>query len=192
MWTKRTVATVAVAGMVAAGVTGVAVAAGNGDQTRVQERIQTWVDEGAITQEDAEAFARVQEQAQTEREERRAERQQQREEHLAAIAEAAGVTPEQLQERRRNGETLSEIAGDNADAVAELLTTQMQERLAQAEAAIPERVDALMNREGGQRGPGFDHDGLRGEGFGPGHEGGFGPGPEGGFGPGPTADSDDA
>lgn len=192
MWTKRTVATVAVAGMVAAGVTGVAVAAGNGDQTRAQERIQTWVDEGAITQEDAEAFARVQEQAQAEREQRRAERQQQREEHLAAIAEAAGVTSEELQERWRNGETLSEIAGDNADAVAELLTAQMQERLAQAEAAIPDRVDALMNREGGQRGPGFGDDGFRGEGFGPGREGGFGPGPEGGFGPGPGADSDDA
>ena len=95
MWTKRTVAAVTIGGLAVAGATGVAVAQGNGDQVRDREQqVQTWVDEGAISEQDAEAFARVQEQFQADREERRAEREAQREEHRQELADAAGVTPQ--------------------------------------------------------------------------------------------------
>jgi polyhydroxyalkanoate synthesis regulator phasin len=189
MWTKRTIAAIAVGGMTVAGVTGVAVAAGSGGQERAQERLQTWVEEGTITQEDADAFERVRDQAQEERQQRQQEREQLREQHMQELADAAGVTPEQLQERLRDGETLSDIAGDNADAVAQLLTERAQERLAEAEANVAEHVEALMNGEGR---------GL--EGFGPGGpRGGHGRGPDAGspgmgaglgFGPGGDAETD--
>lgn len=171
MWTKRTIAAVAVGSLSVAGITGVAVAAGNGGQERAREQVQTWVDEGTITEEDAAAFDRVREQLQEEQQQRQQEREQLREQHMQELADAAGVTPEQLQQRLRDGETLSDIAGDNADAVAQLLTERAQERLAEAEANIAEHVEALMNGEGR---------GL--EGFGPG-------GPRGGHGGGPDAGS---
>ena len=191
MWTTRTIAAIAVGGMTVAGVTGVAVATGSGGQERAQERLQTWVEEGTITQEDADAFERVRDQAQEERQQRQQEREQLREQHMQELADAAGVTPEQLQERLRDGETLSDIAGDNADAVAQLLTERAQERLADAQEGIQERVEAMMNGEArglGGFGPGGDHGGHRGgpgEGF-PGMGEGFGPGPGG------MADSDSA
>lgn len=171
MWTTRTIAAVAVGSLAVAGVAGVAVATG-ADQMRAREQIQSWVEEGTITQEDADAFERVVGEMQEQREERWAEREAQREQHQQELADAAGVTPEQLQERLRAGETLADIAGDNAEAVRALLTTRAQERLAEAqkrldeaEATIDERVDAWMNGEGA----GF---GMRGRGHG--GPGGFG------------------
>jgi len=178
MWTKRTIAAVAVSGLALTGVAGIAVANG-ADQVREREQLQSWVDEGTITQEDADAFERVVGEMQEEREQRREERMAQREEHQAELAAAAGVSSDELQERLRSGETLAEIAGDNADAVRALLTSRAEERLAEAEASIDERVEALMNGEGrgfGEgRGPGEGH-GMRGGpgGFGPGQ--GAGPG----------------
>lgn len=194
MWTKRTIAAVTIGGLAVAGATGVAVAQGNGDQVRerAQEQVQTWVEDGTLSEEDAEAFGRVQEQFQEERQARQAERQAEREAHQQELAEAAGVSVDELQERLRDGETLAEIAGDNAAAVEAVLTARAQERIAagrdrldEAEASIDERVDALMNGEGGPFGEGFGPGGHRG---GPG-AGGPGGGPGGalgsGFGAGP-------
>jgi hypothetical protein len=181
MWTKRTIAAVAVSGLALSGVAGMAVANG-ADQVRDREQIQTWVEEGTITQEDADAFERVVGEMQEEREQRREERMEQREEHQAELAAAAGVSADQLQERLRNGETLADIAGDNADAVRALLTTRAEERLAEAQASIDERVDALMNGEG----RGFGEGSGPGEGRGPGEGHGMRGGP-GSFGPGAGA-----
>jgi hypothetical protein len=172
MWTKRTIAAVAVSSLAIAGVAGVAVA-NDADQVRARDQIQSWVEEGTITQTDADAFERVIGQMQEQRQQHREEQLAQREQHQAELAAAAGVTTEQLRERLRDGESLADIAGDNADAVRELLTTRAQERLAEAQASIDERVEALMNRQG----HGF------GDGFGPGRHGdefGFGPGGHGG------------
>jgi len=154
MWTKRTIAAVAAGGLAIAGVTGVAVA-NDADQVLPRDQIQTWVEEGTITQEDADAFERVVSELQEQREQRREERRQEREEHPAELAAAAGVTAEQLRERLRDGESLADIAGDNADEVAQLLTTRAQERLVEAQASIGERVETLMNRAGGRFGHGF-------------------------------------
>jgi hypothetical protein len=188
MWTKRTIAAVTVGGLAVAGATGVAVASGDGEQfrERAQEQIQTWVEDGSLTEEDAEAFARVQEQFQAERAERRAERQAEREAHQQELADAAGVSVDDLKERLRDGETLADIAGDNAAAVEAVLTTRAQERIAEgrerldeAESSIDERVDDLMNGEGGPFGEGFSPGGHRG---GPGNGPGEGPGGPGGLG----------
>lgn len=166
MWTKRTIAAVAVAGLSAGALAGVAVAAGSNDSSKPDELVQGWVSDGTITEQDAQAFDRVREQLQSEREERRAERQAEREIHMAELAAAAGVSADDLVERMRAGETLADIAGDNADAVAELLTTRAQERLAEAQAAIDERVEAFMNGEGRGFGDGFGRGGGPGGGHG--------------------------
>ena len=169
MWTKRTIAAVAVAGMTAAGVAGVAVAAGTDGQGGPQAQLDAWVSEGSVSAEDAEAFDRVREQLQGERQERQAEREAERQAHQEEIAAVIGISADELTERLQAGETLNEIAGDQADEVAALLTAHAEERLTEAQAAIPERVEQMMNGEGR---------GFGGPGGGPGkHGGGFGPGP---------------
>jgi len=171
MWTKRTVAVVAVAGLAAAGVAGVAVAAGT-DGSGAGGMLDNLVEEGTVTQEDADAFERVREQFQAEREERHAEREAARQANLDEIAGLIGITSDELVQRWQDGESLETIAGDAADEVAALLTQKMQDRLAEAEAAIPERVEQLMAREGGDVG-GPGRGGRHGGHGGP---GGFGPG----------------
>ena len=205
MWTKRTIAVVAVGSLAVAGAAGVAVANG-ADQVRARDQIQTWVDEGTITQEDADAFERVVGEMQDQREQRRAEREALREQHQQELADAAGVTPEQLQQRLRDGETLADIAGDNAEAVKNVLRTRAQERLVaaqdrldDAEATLDERIESWMNGEGagfgpvgrarGHGGPGAGLDGFgdaRGFG-GPSNSAGFG-----GFGPGASGGASNA
>jgi polyhydroxyalkanoate synthesis regulator phasin len=186
MRTKRTIAAVAVAGLSAGALAGVAGAASADDSSTPHELVQGWVSDGTITEQEADAFGRVQEQLQSEREERRAENQAQRAAHLAELAAAAGVSADDLTERMRAGETLAEIAGDNADAVAELLTTRAQERLAEEQAAIPQRVDAFMNGEGRGFGDGFGRGGGPGGGHGM-HGGGAPDGQGAGFGAGQGA-----
>lgn len=205
MWTKRTIAVVAVGSLAVAGAAGVAVANG-ADQVRARDQIQTWVDEGTITQEDADAFERVVGEMQDQREQRRAEREALREQHQQELADAAGVTPEQLQERLRDGETLADIAGDNAEAVKNVLRTRAQERLAaaqdrldDAEATLDERIESWMNGEGAGFGPGGRARGHGGPGAGLdgfGDARGFG-GPSGsagfgGFGPGASGGASNA
>ncbi|MGB9374077.1 MAG: hypothetical protein WCA82_07955, partial [Jiangellales bacterium] len=128
MWTKRAVAVTAIAGLTAAGLAGVAVASGDAG-SGADDVLEGLVSEGTVTQEDAEAFARVQEEFQAGREERRAEHQAEREQHMAELAAAAGVSVDDLTERMRAGETLNDIAGDNASAVRDLLVARAQERL---------------------------------------------------------------
>lgn len=179
MRTSRAIATAGVAAAAIAAAAGVAVAAGGaGNGSGVDDTVSTLVEEGTVSSADAEAFSRVHEQLQAERQERRAEREARHEEMLAEIAAAAGVSTDELQERLGAGESLSDIAGDNADAVAELLTQQANKRLAQAEASIDERVDAMMEREGfGQRGFGGGPGGHgMGRGSGPGMGEGLGAG----------------
>ena len=189
MWSNRTIAVIAVTGIAAAGTVGVAVAAGSDEPRGPLAAIDSLVEDGTVSSEDAEAFDRVREQLQAERDERREEMQAQREADLAELADTIGISTEDLVQRWRDGETLADIAGDQADEVEALLTQRMQERVAEMEAAIPDRVDALMNREGGE-GFGGPHHGRGGPGM-----GGLGMGPDEagfGFGPGPEAGQSDA
>lgn len=153
MWTTRTITAVTVAAVAAAGVAGVAVATGT--DAPANDRLDSLVEEGVITEEDADAVERVWGEIRERREERRAERQAEREARVQALAEAAGVDSDVLVESLREGQTLTEIAGDNAADVEALLTTWAQERLdeararlAEAEANLDEHVDAVMDGEG--------------------------------------------
>ncbi|MGI9601318.1 MAG: hypothetical protein ACR2QE_05515 [Acidimicrobiales bacterium] len=148
------------------------------------------VDEGTLTQDQADAVTERAEEKGAERraefEAQRAEREAQREETAAAIAEAAGVTVEELQAARENGDSLADIAGDNVDAVIALLVQEQTDRINEAVengridseradevlAEVEQRVTDMVNGEGGFGRGGF--------GRGPGHRfpgrGGFGPG----------------
>jgi tRNA A37 N6-isopentenylltransferase MiaA len=148
----------------AVGLTGATVAAVAPDDTRVESRLDALVEDGSISQDEADAAERALDALDQRREAEMAERQQERQQHLDAIAEAAGVSTDDLVERWRAGESLTEIAGDNAAAVESVLTQTMQERLDEMQAAIPERVAAMME----QSGPGLSH------GFGPGRGHGHG------------------
>lgn len=184
MWSTRTIAILAVTGIAAAGTVGVAVATGTDEPRGPLAVIDSLVEDGTVSADDAEAFDRVREQLQAEREARQEERQAQREADLAELADTIGISVDELVERWRDGETLAEIAGDQADAVRARLTELLAERVAEMEAAIPDRVDALMNREGGEgfgRHHGHGGPGMGGPGMGPDEAGfGFGPGPEAG------------
>jgi polyhydroxyalkanoate synthesis regulator phasin len=183
MWTKRTVATAAVAALAAAGVTGVAVAVGSGSEQGPAAVLDSLVEDGTISSQDADAFERVADELWSEREEKVQELREQRQAFLDEVAATIGISTDEMVQRWRDGESLSDIAGDQADEVAALLTEAAQERLAEIEASIPDRVEGLMNREGGFAGHGMRGQfGHRGGGMGVGPGMGFGPGA--GFGPG--------
>jgi len=158
------------------------------------------VAEGTLTQEQSDAVTDRAEERMDERraefEARRAEREAEREAFAEELAAAAGVTIDELQAARENGDSLADIAGDNVDAVIDLLVQQQTDRINEAVengridaeradeilAEVEDRVTDMVNGEG-----------FGGRGFGPGgHRGprGFG-GPGGPFG-GPDAPAEDA
>jgi hypothetical protein len=143
---------------------------------RRQARIDRLVEDGVITQDQADDLAEVRGAIEAHREEMRAEKQQ-------AVADALGITVEELEAARQDGVSLAELAGDNLDAVVDLFTTQATERVEEALAdgritqeQADERLDGLSDRIESrlESGGGF---GNRGEGReGHGHRGGhFGP-----------------
>jgi hypothetical protein len=129
---RRAIGIGAVAGLAVAGVAGVAVAASSGP------------DDGAAAAVEAPAWPG----------EQRAERQAARQAALEELAGIVGLTPDELAQRWRAGESLTEIAGDSAPEVEAWLTERAQERLAALEESLPERVDAFMQRTRGD-GPGM-------------------------------------
>lgn len=140
------------------------------------------VAEGTLTQDQADAVTeRVDEHRQERRaefEERRAEHEAEREAFAEELAAAAGVTVDELQAARENGDSLADIAGDNVDAVIDLLVQHQTDRIndavengridaeraEEALADIEERVTEMVNGEiPPRRGLGHhDHRGPRG------------------------------
>jgi polyhydroxyalkanoate synthesis regulator phasin len=176
MWSTKRIAAVTVAGVAAVGLTGATVAAVAADDTRVESRLDALVEDGSISRDEADAAERALDALGQQLQDEMAERDQERQQHLDAIAQAAGVSTDDLVERWQAGESLAEIAGDNAAAVESVLTQTMQERLDEMQAAIPERVASLME----QSGPGMGHEFGAGRGHGHGMSGdgdlGWGPG----------------
>ncbi len=86
------------------------------------------VEEGVITQDQADTLAEVREAVQAEREARKAEK-------LQGIADVLGITVEDLQAAREEGTTLAELAGDDLDALVDHLVSERT-------AKIQEKVDA--------------------------------------------------
>jgi len=89
---------------------------------RRQAMIDQLVEDGAITQEQADNVADVRAAFQEQREARKAEK-------LAAIAEAIGIGVEELQAAKEAGTPLAEIAGDQLPAVVDLLVENATERI---------------------------------------------------------------
>jgi polyhydroxyalkanoate synthesis regulator phasin len=145
---------------------------------RREAMIDRLVEDGVITQEQAEDVAAVRDVVQAHREEIRAEKQQ-------SIADALGITVEELEAAREEGTTLAELAGDDLSEIVDLFTTQATERIEEGVAngritqeQADERIDGLAERIESrlEDGGGF---GRRGDG----HRGRHGHGPRGGDAP---------
>ena len=138
-------------------------------EDRRQARIDNLVEEGVITQEQADTLAEVREAVQAEREARKAEK-------LQGIADAIGITVEELEAAKDSGQTLAEIAGDNLPALVDHLAAEATEKINQAVAderitqeQADEKLDGLSERieQRLESGEGFGrkgHHGRRGNG----------------------------
>lgn len=145
---------------------------------RRQARIDSLVEDGVITQEQADDLGAVREAIQANRAAMRAEKQ-------AAIADALGITVEDLEAAKEEGSSLADIAGDDLSALVELFTEQATERINDAvesgritQEQADERLDGLDERIEArlENGGGF---GNRGEGKrGHGNRGGEAPAAE--------------
>ncbi|NNK91387.1 MAG: hypothetical protein HKO87_03065 [Acidimicrobiia bacterium] len=142
--------------------------------TTVADVIQGLVDDGTLTQEQADNVTAALEQ-------HRANRPGKGGAHLTEIAEVLGLTVDELKTQLQEGATLADVAGDQVDDVAQLITDQMNERVDQAledgriteeeaaekRAEIEEKVTEILNGEAdfGRRGHGRRGHGPRGGGF---------------------------
>jgi polyhydroxyalkanoate synthesis regulator phasin len=210
---KRTM-TAAIAGVALTGIIGVGVAAaatGDGPAGRLADVLSGLVSNGTITQQQADAVGQAlddaREEARAEHEARHAEREAKVE---ALLQETLGLSVDAVRERIAAGETLKEIAGDKADALAEGAVALAKEqaaqavsdgRLTQAQAdelatRAQERADAWLAGESTGRGGGLGlllgGRGMGGPGMGgPGMGHGDGMGGRGGWGHrGPDAGDD--
>jgi hypothetical protein len=176
---KRTVVAASVVGLAIAGMAGVAVAAsGDGGPSGLSSRLEALVQDGTLTQAEADAAQQAREALQQQAQDRRAEHQADRQAELDELAGIIGISSDELVQRWRDGESLAEIAGDTAPEVEAWLTQHMTDRLADLEASIPDRVAAVMDGTG----PGMG--GLLGGGRGPHGGGGMGAGMGAGLGAG--------
>jgi hypothetical protein len=88
-------------------------------------------------------------------------------EGLSVAADALGISVEELRSALQAGSSIAQVAetqGVDLEVVIDALVEQARERLAELEAALPDRVTALVNREGwgdrhgpGPRGGGHRH-----------------------------------
>lgn len=108
--------------------------------------IEQLVEDGVLTQEQADASAEVHEALHTRRQENRAEKAE-------GLADALGMSVEELQAAKDEGQTLAEIAGDNVDALVDYLAGVRTDQIEQAVAdgritqeRADERLEGLEDR----------------------------------------------
>jgi polyhydroxyalkanoate synthesis regulator phasin len=152
--------------------TGMAFALDDGDETppappgRITEVLAPLVEDGTLTQAQADAVAEV-------LAERAGELRGRHGAHLEEIAEFLGITSEELRAALQEGSTLGEVAeanGSGADELIGFLVDQASERLDEAladgritEDEAAERLAEITERitrgvtEGFEQGPGFGH-----------------------------------
>jgi 3-hydroxyacyl-CoA dehydrogenase len=154
---------------------------GGGWHTRIVERLQPLIDDGTITEDQAEAVAAA-----------LADGAKARRPHpLVDAAEFLGLAVEDLREALEDGATLGEIAEDNGSSTSDLVdffVGKAEERLdqavangkidesekAEALARITERITDMVNGELPERPRRPNRAGRRGPGSGPGiHHGPF-------------------
>lgn len=83
-------------------------------------------------------------------------------EALATAAEALGISEDELRTQLEDGQSIAQVAeaqGVDVEDVVDALVAQATERLDEIEAALPERMTDLVNREGLGDGPGFGRGG---------------------------------
>lgn len=141
---------------------------------RRQARIDQLIEDGVITQEQADDLSAVREAIQANREEQRAEKQ-------AAIADALGITVEELEAAKEAGTSLADLAGDDISALVDLFTERATERINDAVesgrltqeqaderlAGLDERITSRIENGGGFGTRGEGKRGNRGGDFGP-------------------------
>lgn len=147
---------------------------------RQADRLESLIEDGVITQEQADNLVET-------REAIRAEREARQEEKLQGIADVIGVTTDDLRQAREDGTSLADLAGDNVDDLVDYLTEQSTERINQAVAdgkitqeQADEKLDGLEERiaDRVENGGGFGKGHGRRSGHG--QRGGHGHGPRGG------------
>ncbi len=140
---------------------------------RRQAIVDQLVEDGVITEEQAESVSEVRTALQEQREAQRAER-------LGEIADAIGIDVEDLVAAKDAGTPLAEIAGDNLPAVVDVLVDRATDRIEQAVtdgrltqeqadeklAGLDERIEARLENGGGfgNKGEGRRGKGHRGHG----------------------------
>ncbi|MGI9606906.1 MAG: hypothetical protein ACR2P0_12275 [Acidimicrobiales bacterium] len=134
-----------------------------------QEMVDQLIEDGVITEDQANDWAAVREAMQTRAQEKKAEAK-------AEIAQVLGMSVEDLEAAHADGQTLAEIAGDQLPALVDLFTDNATERINEAvtdgritQEQADERLDGLSERIENrlENGGGFgrrDHDGRRGPG----------------------------
>lgn len=197
--TMTVLAGVGLAGAAALGTAGYALAQdGTQDRLRdgVAEVLSRLVDSGTITQEQADAVAGALADARDQRMDEMRERMSERQEQVDSILQdVLGLSAEEVAERLAGGETLREIAGDQADELVDAVVAAAENEVAAAVDAgrltqeqadrfleqLPERVEDILDRQWPRLGELW---GGNGPGWGPGGPFGHG-GPFGGRGGGP-------
>ncbi|NNE73342.1 MAG: hypothetical protein HKN26_06745 [Acidimicrobiales bacterium] len=152
---------------------------------RLLEALQPLVDDGTLTEAQADAVVERLREAHAEHAEERGHhgRRGNRGASLELIEEITGLTPEELREGFANGETLAELAGDSADELEAAMVAQAEARVDAAveagridasqadeiKAGMAERIEARLNTV-----PDRDGEGRPGRGGPRGPRGGFG------------------
>ena len=121
-----------------------------------EDRIAQLIEDGVITEEQADDLDAIRTAVQEARAEARAEKQQ-------AIADVLGISVEDLQAAKEEGQTLAEIAGDNVDALVDFFVEQKTEKINEKVAAgeltqeeadekiagLEERIESRIENGGG-------------------------------------------
>ena len=121
-----------------------------------EDRIAQLIEDGVITEEQADDLDAIRTAVQEARAEARAEKQQ-------AIADVLGISVEDLQAAKEEGQTLAEIAGDDVDALVDFFVEQKTEKINEKVAAgeltqeeadekiagLEERIESRIENGGG-------------------------------------------
>jgi len=173
---KRVIAIGAVASALTLGGAGLVAAAGV-DGNGPASVLSSLVDDGTLTQKQAD---KVGDAFQEQREARGAEHQERRAEMQALISSTLGISEDDLASARQDGQTLADLAGDQKDALIAAIADHMNAKIDQGladgklsgtqademKSNATQRATGIVDGTGGPRGGGPGGRGGHGEGRG--------------------------